>query len=544
MLKNKRNEKAFTIVELLVVIAVIGILASVAIISYGSWRSDLGAKSVMSDLNAAGTAMENSKNFGSGYPSDIPSAYSPSANVTVTYVSGDSKTYCLEGRSSTAPGRYFFYRSTEKAALEGTCAGGVGSTPEWTIFVYDTSMSGCTSTTVQLPISSPTSSAGSVIDWGDGATQALTSALQSHTYAASGTYTVKYKGPITTVNTSSVAAANKPCLKSVVQWSEAALPTAMSFIGSTNLEQVAAPPSSVTSMANMFSGATAFNQNIGSWKTGNVTDMSNMFYTATAFNQNIASWDTSKVTNMAYMFYGARLFDQPIGVWNTSSVTDMNSMFLGAQNVFNQSLSSWNTASVTNMSNMFKNNKIFNQPIGSWNTANVTNMLGMFQAASAFNQPLNSWNTAKVTNMTYMFYSASNFDQPLSNWNTSSVTTMNYMFTYSKFNQPINSWNVGNVTSMSNMLANCYFNQPLNSWNVSNVTNMSYMFGNSNGCVKFNQPLNNWNTSKVTNMSYMFSGSSYFNQDISGWDVNAVTNWTSFAGGAVLPAQYIPAKFQ
>ena len=40
-------------------------------------------------------------------------------------------------------------------------------------------------------------------------------------------------------------------------------------------------------MSEMFSGATVFNQNIGSWNVSGVEDMSEMFEGATAFNQNI-----------------------------------------------------------------------------------------------------------------------------------------------------------------------------------------------------------------------------------------------------------------
>ncbi|WP_371832636.1 BspA family leucine-rich repeat surface protein [Planktomarina sp.] len=100
--------------------------------------------------------------------------------------------------------------------------------------------------------------------------------------------------------------------------------------------------SAVTNMFGMFSGASAFNQDISQWQTSNVTDMfyvlwclmpsikiqpmenlqcddMSMFYQA--FNQDISKWVTSKVTDMSGMFYGASAFNQDISNW-TSSVTE------------------------------------------------------------------------------------------------------------------------------------------------------------------------------------------------------------------------------
>jgi len=84
----------------------------------------------------------------------------------------------------------------------------------------------------------------------------------------------------------------------------------------------------------MFYDNTAFNQDIAtsgnSWNTSNVTNMYSMFSGATSFNQDIGSWNTSNVTNMRYMFYFASAFDQYIRGWDASNVTTLNNMFSGA----------------------------------------------------------------------------------------------------------------------------------------------------------------------------------------------------------------------
>lgn len=444
------SKSGFTIIELVVVIVIIGILATLTVVGWSNWRSGLAQKTVKSDLTAAAAAMENAKNFGSGYPTSIPASFKPGNDVTITYQSGNAQSYCIDGVSKIIPTvTYFINSATGTDPVAGTCIGGPAMDPSLTVVAYDTTQPGC-SGTVQLPVndaSSPSPALGGKINWGDGTSGTLQTMAPSHTYATPGQYVVTYDGLVPEFDTNATSSANQPCLTEVRQWGSSAAPTKLSFLGSKNLVKVAKPPATVTDMGYAFYNCSSFNQSIDTWDTSNVTQMAYMFFGASSFNQPLNSWNTSKVTDMDNMFRGATAFNQPIGSWNTSSVTDMSYMFLNAQ-VFNQPIGSWNTSNVTTMTYMFEMAYAFNQPLGSWNTSKVNDMGMMFYLAKAFNQPIGSWSTSQVTNMQYMFYNANAFNQPLGSWNTGKVTNMTSMFQGATvFNQNISGWNVAAVTA-------------------------------------------------------------------------------------------------
>jgi surface protein len=139
----------------------------------------------------------------------------------------------------------------------------------------------------------------------------------------------------------------------------------------------------------------ANNDSLSFVATSKVTSMSDLFSNYSNFDENIDSWDVSNVTDMSYMFWNAYSFNQDISAWNVSNVTDMSHMFRDASS-FNQDISAWNVSNVADMSYMFWDAYNFNQDISAWNVSNVTDMTYMFNGATSFNQDLSGWDVSRV----------------------------------------------------------------------------------------------------------------------------------------------------
>jgi type IV pilus assembly protein PilA len=110
-LNKKKNQKGFTLVELLIVIAIIGILAAIAIPQFGSYRAKAYMTQVRSDVKNAYTAA-------TAYFADNPAAtalvtgdltsngYRATPPVTVTVGTGNASTFTLSGASTQCNGTY------------------------------------------------------------------------------------------------------------------------------------------------------------------------------------------------------------------------------------------------------------------------------------------------------------------------------------------------------------------------------------------------------------------------------------------------------
>lgn len=93
------TRRGFTIVELVVAIAVIAILAAVVVVSYNGWRTRMAETEVKHNLTTAASKLKDHRTWNNAYPATLAEVFSPSGKVTVTYVLSGAN-YCLRGAST------------------------------------------------------------------------------------------------------------------------------------------------------------------------------------------------------------------------------------------------------------------------------------------------------------------------------------------------------------------------------------------------------------------------------------------------------------
>ena len=119
---KKRDERGFTLIELMIVIAIIGILAAIAIPQFSAYRQRSHNSAAQADLRNAATAQEAYYVDNSGYTSNITGSGGlmgttyglyTSANVTLTgagssagytmtsFNTKGNRTYSLSGPGGT-----------------------------------------------------------------------------------------------------------------------------------------------------------------------------------------------------------------------------------------------------------------------------------------------------------------------------------------------------------------------------------------------------------------------------------------------------------
>ena len=89
--KMKRNQKGFTLIELMIVVAIIGILAAIAIPQFASYRQRAQDSAAKSALKNVATAQEDYYQQNDTYTAviaDLAGSFSPEPAVTLTIDAG------------------------------------------------------------------------------------------------------------------------------------------------------------------------------------------------------------------------------------------------------------------------------------------------------------------------------------------------------------------------------------------------------------------------------------------------------------------------
>ena len=539
--------------------------------SLGGWNIGK-VTSLYRTLNFTALSTENFDNTLIGWDS------LPSLAITANYIGAEGLTYC-SGAAAKAN-----IESTYNTSLAGATLNCDFVTTWETTIVNET---------ITIPTNDGLGEYNYSVDWGDGIIDTGLTGDASHTYATSGTHTVKIYGLFLGIYFNNQG--DKDKILSVERWgANAWVGMDKAFYGCSKLviNDTESPKLIyVTSLESMFEDATSIAKGFANWNVGNIANMTNMFKNATSFNDYIGTWDISNVTNMSDMFEGVTLptgvYDNLLIGWangsvnngvtfdagnsyycygadahqqlmnNTWQITDLGS---GCSNTFN---TVWRTTTINETIYIPVNTDGFSALdaydytidwgdgtieynvngaiIHEYQTPgdHVVKISGQFPRVYIYDSrdkdkliEVQQWGDMQWLSMERAFNECSNINVTATDApDLSMVTDMSYMFAYAtNFNGVIGHWDVSNVINLNSVFNNAVsFNQPLDNWNVSMVENMNKMFANT----LFNEPLNNWNVSSVKNMNYMFN-STLFDKPLNNWNVSSVTTMDEMFSGNII----------
>ena len=338
----------------------------------------------------------------------------------------------------------------------------------------------------------------------------------------------------------------------------------------------------VTNMALMFSGATAFNQNIGSWNVANVTNFTNFMVTKTPATFSAANLDaiyngwttvqSSKtisfgtaqysaagVTGRAYLT-GTKSWtitdggQQPTAFTSTWLVTagetitlpyELSGTYSGtidwgdsttsvnsyANRTHTYATAGTKTISITGVTTGFRFNnsgsRLNIRTITNWGTLRLGNNNEYFYGCSNLNlstvsDVLDLTGTTMFANMFNGCTSLTSINN-INSWSSASVIGVGGMFFgCTNFNQAL-SFNMSGCTTFTSMFYGCSILNSAITFNTNSATQMSYMFY---GCTALNSAITFTSTASVNTMASMFQNCTAFNKPIN-FNTGAVTQMNS-----------------